>query len=247
MRRQVLIIDGHAGVRTALALRLSLIPEVQIVGAAATLEDAVRVGQQWAPDVVLYDPHTAAGDGATGLLALTLLGWPVVVLTAVLDAGEADVLWQYGAAGLVLKGRPLPVVLHALETALAAPPAAERIMAPAAHRWRAAALLDQLRAAAADIPGAQPTPRDGRPTAPASFALGLGASPLSAGGAAPDAGMAATRGHLERQMSRSARLIENAQLLIERSDQLCATARYLHARAREAQRPAAATVRLPDL
>lgn len=124
-RRTVLIVEGHDGVRRALAQLLDQAPGLRVSGAVATLDEAVRVARQQAPDLVLCDPTTVLGapatvaDGVGAVTTLVTLGQPVVVFTASLQAGEAAAFWRAGAAAVLLKGRPLATLLWCLHAALA--------------------------------------------------------------------------------------------------------------------------------
>lgn len=119
-KRTFVIVDGHAGVRAALAQRLAQVPGVSVVGTAGALGTAIRLVQQCAPDVVLCDPRSLEGDGLTALRALAALGQPIVVLTTALREGDAEA-YARSAAAVLLKGAPLPEILQALEAVRVAP------------------------------------------------------------------------------------------------------------------------------
>ena len=87
----VLIVDGHAGVREGLTRRLRRVPTIGAVAAAHDLDQAACLAREQAPDVVLYDPHTAPGDLPTVLGRLSVRGQQVVVLTTSLAEGEEEV------------------------------------------------------------------------------------------------------------------------------------------------------------
>jgi DNA-binding NarL/FixJ family response regulator len=118
----VLFVDGHAGVRAALTDRLRQAPEVGAVTATRTLEAAVQLAQDVAPDVVLYDPRTVAGDAVQGVRVLGHGGRPVVVLTSSLLEDERAILMRAGAAAVLLKGTAVPTLLAAMAAALTRDP-----------------------------------------------------------------------------------------------------------------------------
>ena len=118
----VLLVDGHAGVRAALADRLCHAPGVGAVTATGTLEAAVQLSQEVIPDVVLYDPRTVAGNGADGVRLLGQGGRPVVVLTSSLLEDERAALLRAGAAAVLLKGTAVPALVTAMAAVLTRDP-----------------------------------------------------------------------------------------------------------------------------
>lgn len=116
---RLLLVDGHAGVREALARRLAQISPMRVV-AAADLDGAQRALLQHTPAAIVYDPRTVPGD-ASGILALSAAaGVPVVVLTSSLLEGEAATLRREGAAAVLLKGVEMDTLLAAIENATSA-------------------------------------------------------------------------------------------------------------------------------
>ena len=124
----LLLVDGHAGVRTALADRLRLLSAVGAVAVAATVEAAVALARDQAPDVVLYDPRTVEGDATEAVRRLGQSGCPVVVFTSSLRGGEDTALARAGAADIVFKGMEVGALLDRLQDVLirhnASPPGA---------------------------------------------------------------------------------------------------------------------------
>jgi DNA-binding NarL/FixJ family response regulator len=113
----VLIVDGHPGVRTALVSRLHHTPQIRAVCAVGALDAAVRMIEELAPHVVLYDPRTVAGDSEQVVRRLGQGGCPVIVLTSSLRDGEARALMRAGAAAILLKGEERSDLLAAIEAA----------------------------------------------------------------------------------------------------------------------------------
>jgi DNA-binding NarL/FixJ family response regulator len=118
----VLLVDGHAGVRAALADRLCHAPGVGAVTTTGTLEAAVQLAQDVAPDVVLYDPRTVAGKAADGVRLLGQGGRPVVVLTSSVLEDERAALLRAGAAAVLLKGTAVPALIAAMAATLTRDP-----------------------------------------------------------------------------------------------------------------------------
>jgi DNA-binding NarL/FixJ family response regulator len=120
MVRTLLLVDGHDGVRTALASRLRHAEGVGAVGVAKDLADALTAVRETPPDAVIYDPHTVEGDAADAISRLAADGRPVIVLTSSLVGDEAWVLRDAGAAVLLLKGGNVTQLLHEIDLAIEA-------------------------------------------------------------------------------------------------------------------------------
>src|SRR5690348_7376850 len=100
----VIIVDGHAGVREALACRLRRLLGRGSVTAVGEVDAAVQLIEERMPDLVLYDPRTVAGEPDPIVRRLGQSGCAVMILTSSLRRGEADQLRAAGAAGVLLKG-----------------------------------------------------------------------------------------------------------------------------------------------
>src|SRR4051812_21177484 len=64
---RVLVVDDHPLFRAGMTGLLATVPEVDVVGAAGTGEDAVRLAAELSPDVVLMDLNL---PGISGLEAV---------------------------------------------------------------------------------------------------------------------------------------------------------------------------------
>lgn len=140
---RIVIADDHASFRSGLRALLGTADDLQVVGEAATGEDAVRTTERLQPDVVLMDVTMPGGDGieATGRIVDALPHVAVVVLT--MDAGDDSVLraLRAGARGYVLKGAQRAELLRAIRAvaageAILAPDVARRLsgyLVPSAH------------------------------------------------------------------------------------------------------------------
>ncbi len=120
MERMILLLDGHDGVRTALATRLRHSGGVGTVAAAKHLVDALAAVRETPPDAIIYDPHTVDGDAAEVIPRLAENGCPVIVLTSSLVGDEAEGLRRAGAAALLLKGSNVTQLLGEIEQAIVA-------------------------------------------------------------------------------------------------------------------------------
>ena len=117
--RTVLVLDGHEGVRTALAHRLERAPGLRAV-VVADLATALHLAGELLPDAVVCDPKTLATDAAETVRLLAMGGAPVVVFTSTLRDGEPDALARAGAAALLLKGGSIADLIATIDAAIEA-------------------------------------------------------------------------------------------------------------------------------
>ena len=114
MQARVLIADDRPRSRSGLRAVLALRPEIEIAGEAADGQEALRLVEEYRPDVVLMDARMPVLDGveATRLIKER---WPevrVVVLT--IDAScRADAL-AAGADAFLVKGCTAEELLAAI-------------------------------------------------------------------------------------------------------------------------------------
>jgi DNA-binding NarL/FixJ family response regulator len=148
-RIRVLLADDHPVVRAGLTGMLAAEPDLQIVGEAASGDEAVALARNLRPDVVLMDLRMPAGDGvsATARIRSECPDTRVMVLTTYDD--DADILRavEAGASGYLLKDLPRAELAGAIRAAARG----ETVLAPAV----AGRLLTQLRGTA---PSAAPAP-----------------------------------------------------------------------------------------
>src|SRR3989442_1422627 len=82
---RVLIVDDHPMVREGLRSMLS-VPEIAVVGDAATADEALQRAAEFRPDVVMLDVQLAADDGLTVLKRLKAARPQTSVLIAAVQA-----------------------------------------------------------------------------------------------------------------------------------------------------------------
>jgi len=112
---RVVVVDDQLPFRRAMAAVVSATDGFELVGEAASGEDALKVSAAVEPDLVLMDVHLPGIDGAEATRRLRSSAAPPVVLllsTHDADAGEALVA-ESGAAGYVTKSELGPVRLTA--------------------------------------------------------------------------------------------------------------------------------------
>jgi DNA-binding NarL/FixJ family response regulator len=116
---RVLPVDDQPVVRRGLGMRLHLEPDIQIVGEAGNGQEALRLAQALAPDVVLMDIEMPELDGISVTAALRAAGSSsaVVVLSLHDDLPTRMRALEAGAVAFVLKGESIDQLLAALRQA----------------------------------------------------------------------------------------------------------------------------------
>src|SRR3982074_3413378 len=102
---RLLIADDHSVVRQGLRMFLALDPELEIVGEAATGEEAIRLARELHPQVVLMDllMPGMGGVAATGTIRSEMPDVEVIALTSVLEDTAVTGAIRAGAIGYLLK------------------------------------------------------------------------------------------------------------------------------------------------
>ena len=102
---RLLIADDHAVVRTGLQHLVGTFDDVELVGAVANGEEAVRLCEEQRPDVVLMDIEMPVLDGveATRRIGAAHPEVAVVVLTSFSDRDQILRALDAGAVGYLLK------------------------------------------------------------------------------------------------------------------------------------------------
>ncbi|MGA2991299.1 MAG: response regulator transcription factor [Candidatus Korobacteraceae bacterium] len=103
---RIVIADDHAVLRESLAALLETQADFQVVGKAASGDDALELLRQQDPDVLVLDLFMPGTDGFEVLRLLDKAGLRVasVVLTASENHPDYVQVVRLGARGLVLKG-----------------------------------------------------------------------------------------------------------------------------------------------
>jgi len=135
MTVRLIIVDDHPVVRQGLRGMLATDPTLDLVGEAATGEEALALIGKLRPDVVLMDLRMPGMDGATatGRISREHPAVQVVVLTTY--DSDTDILRavEAGADGYLLKDTPMEDLVAALHAAargetVLAPPVAARLV-----------------------------------------------------------------------------------------------------------------------
>jgi DNA-binding NarL/FixJ family response regulator len=131
---RVLVVDDHPIVRDGLVAVLADEPDLSVVDAVPSAEEAVRVARELEPDVVLLDLELPGGDGISAIPALVAGNARVLVLTAYDTDERVFGSLQAGAGGYLLKGATAAEIAGAIRTVHAgdsvlAPSVAARVVA----------------------------------------------------------------------------------------------------------------------
>ncbi len=118
---RILLVEDNDVFREALELLLGLRPGLEVVGAVAEGEAAVRACLEHEPDVVLMDYRLPGMDGvqATKAVLEAVPGVAVVCLTGESDPHETAALVAAGAAACVAKDEQLDTIVAAVLEAAA--------------------------------------------------------------------------------------------------------------------------------
>lgn len=119
---RVLLVDDHPIVRAGLRSLFTGQDDIEIVGEAATGEEAVALTVHLHPDVVLCDLRLGDGmDGVQTTAALRALDRPPVVIILTTFDRDAEILGavEAGAAGYLLKEAAPDAIVAAIREAAA--------------------------------------------------------------------------------------------------------------------------------
>jgi DNA-binding NarL/FixJ family response regulator len=135
MSIRLLIVDDHSVVRQGLRMFLGLDPDFEIVGEAASGQEAIIQVEKQQPDVVLMDLLMPGMDGieATKIIRSDHPDTEVIALTSVLEDASVVNAVRAGAIGYLLKDTEADELIKAIKSAAAgqvqlSPKAAERLM-----------------------------------------------------------------------------------------------------------------------
>jgi DNA-binding NarL/FixJ family response regulator len=130
---RILVADDHQVVRAGFAALLDTQPDFTVIGTASDGTEAVRIGREMRPDVVLMDVRMPGIDGieATRQLAASLTDGPRILILTTFDLDEYvyDALCA-GASGFLLKD----VTAERLFDAVRIVAAGEALLAPSVTR-----------------------------------------------------------------------------------------------------------------
>jgi DNA-binding NarL/FixJ family response regulator len=116
---RIVIADDQASVREGLVLLLGGLPDIEVVGAAADGEQAVRLVAERHPDAILLDLHMPVLDGIGATRALTADHPEVAVVVLTTYADDTSVLdaLRAGARSYLTKDADRADIARALRAA----------------------------------------------------------------------------------------------------------------------------------
>jgi DNA-binding NarL/FixJ family response regulator len=154
---RIVIADDQASVREGLVLLLGGLPGIEVVGAAADGEQALRLVAETRPDAILLDLHMPVldGIGATRRLTAEHPGVAIVVLTTYADDGSVLEALHAGARSYLTKDADRTDIAQALHAAAGG----LTVIDPRAHATLLAATAAPAKPAPAGAaPGTIPPP-----------------------------------------------------------------------------------------
>lgn len=113
---RILLADDHTLFRDGLRALFSSLPDIEVVGEAATGEGAIALAEKLQPDVVLMDIQMPALNGveATRQIVQTSPHIGIIVITMFEDDDSVFSAMRAGARGYVLKGADQEEMLRAI-------------------------------------------------------------------------------------------------------------------------------------
>jgi two-component system response regulator DesR len=125
---RVILAEDQSMIRGALASLLSLEPDIEVVGEAATGDEAVVVATATRPDVALLDIEMPGSDGITaaGEIRREVPGCHVMILTTFARPGYLRRAMEAGASAFLVKDSPARELAAAIRRVLAG----ERVIDP---------------------------------------------------------------------------------------------------------------------
>lgn len=118
MTTRVLIVDDHLLIREGLRVLLERVQHLELVGEAASGQEAIALVEATQPDVVLMDLQMPGMDGvaATARIRSTWPDLPVLILSSFVEADTVLAAIRAGASGYTLKEMQAADLLHAIRT-----------------------------------------------------------------------------------------------------------------------------------
>jgi DNA-binding NarL/FixJ family response regulator len=113
---RLVVVDDHMVFREGLRALLGRVNDIEIVGEAATTQEAIEVTEAARPDVVLMDLHLP-GDGGEAATTTILAAHPevaVLVLTMHSDDAHLRHALHAGARGYLLKDAEPDAIIRAI-------------------------------------------------------------------------------------------------------------------------------------
>src|SRR5437867_4668044 len=162
---RIVVVDDHPVVREGLVASLEDDPEFQVVGAAGSAEDALRLVTAQRPDVILLDLELPGVNGLEAIPGLTAASGAsrILILTAYDTEERVLGALRAGARGYLLKGASSDEIARAVRQVYAGgsylePRVASRLIAQVqTPRRTSTSLSDREREVLRLVADGQPT------------------------------------------------------------------------------------------
>jgi len=125
---RVMLVDAMALVRSGIRMVLLSAGDFEVVGEAATVDDAHRLAHDLRPDILLLDRSIEGTLPAVKAIKGTIPTCDVVVLSNSFNQADAGRVFEEGATGYVCKDIPANILLSTLR-AIRAPGEARSVVA----------------------------------------------------------------------------------------------------------------------
>jgi two-component system, NarL family, nitrate/nitrite response regulator NarL len=108
------VVDQHPLFRAGVIHTLAMSGDCEVVAEGAAQEDALHIAAEYAPNVLLLDPHCAFGAEVVQRLATEFPSVRTMMFTVVADGAEVVAALRAGAAGYMLKGCSGPELVESI-------------------------------------------------------------------------------------------------------------------------------------
>ena len=127
-RTRILLVDDHLVVRMGIASIISLEPDMELVGEAATGVEAVNLSQTLNPDVIMMDMMMPklGGAEATAMIKRLSPGTRILVMTSFPGSNDVSKALDAGAEGAIVKTCTQREIIAAIRKVAAG----ERVLSP---------------------------------------------------------------------------------------------------------------------
>lgn len=108
-RIRILIVDDHPAIRRGLAATLEPEPDMEVVGSAATRQQAVELHRQYLPDITLMDLALERGEGGVQAIQQIRGEFPsakIIVFSAL--TGDEDIYQALRSGAITFLSKEIP-------------------------------------------------------------------------------------------------------------------------------------------
>ncbi|HWI51540.1 MAG TPA: response regulator transcription factor [Symbiobacteriaceae bacterium] len=145
-KKRLLVVDDHGIVRLGLVALLSQQPDLEVVGQAATAEEALPMIAELKPDLVVLDVRLPGKDGISACREARELspGTEIIILSSFAEPQTVTAAFMAGARGYVLKDLENHRLLQAIQTVAAGGSALDPTLGAALAQGMQAMLKEKM-------------------------------------------------------------------------------------------------------